>query len=238
MAISMSTWRTSIVRRLDDIVADATVAHLVFDQFLVKRLELHPLVGIRSPSRVERRRLHEDEMLECSRGCLCPRVHSMPDRSALHEDDGMVPVLACNGRRQPYDESGLGWARAQLEAVGRQVMTLVNDQMAVLGHAVINHALPDETLNDGDVEQPGRPASAAANATNRLGGHAEERREPLDPLVEQLTPMDDHERAHAAPGDEPGGDYCLAKRRRGGSTPASCAGIAFAASVCSARSSP
>ena len=81
---------------------------------------------------------------------------------------GMVPVLACNGRRQPHDESGLGLARDLLEAVRRQVMALVNDQMAVVGHAVVDHALPDETLNDGDVEQPGRSAPPAADTTDRL----------------------------------------------------------------------
>ena len=40
--------------------------------------------------------------------------------------------------------------------------------------------------------------------------------EPLDPLVEQLTPMDEHERVDAALCDEPGGDHGLAERRRGG----------------------
>ena len=40
--------------------------------------------------------------------------------------------------------------------------------------------------------------------------------EPLDPLVEQLPPMHEHERVDAALGDQPGGDDRLAERRRGG----------------------
>ena len=40
--------------------------------------------------------------------------------------------------------------------------------------------------------------------------------ESLDPLVEQLTPMHEHERVDAALGDQPGGDHRLAERRRGG----------------------
>ena len=94
-------------------------------------------------------------------------------------------------------------------------MALVDDQMAVVGHAIINDTLSDETLNDGDVEQPGGSASPAADATDRLRRHVEERRESLDPLVQQLTPMHEHERADAALGDQPGGDHRLAKRRRG-----------------------
>ena len=208
--------RPAVAHRLDDVVADAPVARLVVDQLLIERLELHALVGIGSPGRLERRRLHEDEVLERPRGRLRPRVDAMPDRSALHEDDRMVTVLARDGRRQPDDESGLGLARDLLEAVRRQVMTLVDDQVAVVGHAIIDDALPDEALNDRDVEQSGRPASPAADATNRLRGHAEERRESLDPLIEQLTPMDEHQRVHAALGDEPRGDDRLAERRRGG----------------------
>ena len=62
--------RPAAVHRLDDVVADATVAQLVVDQLLVERLELHSLVGIRTPARLERRRLHEDEVLERAGGRL------------------------------------------------------------------------------------------------------------------------------------------------------------------------
>ena len=148
--------RPAAVHRLDDVVADATVAQLVVDQLLVERLELHPLVGIGTPVRLERRRLHEDEVLERASGRLRSCVHSMANRSALHEDDGMVAVLARDGRRQPHDESRLGLARHLLEAVRRQVMALVDDQMAVVGHAIIDDTFSDQTLNDGHVEQPGR----------------------------------------------------------------------------------
>ena len=67
-----------------------------------------------------------------------------------------------------------------------------------------------------DIEQPGRLAPAAADATDRLRRESEERRQPLDPLVEQLPPMHEHQRIDAALGDEPGRDDCLAERRRGG----------------------
>ena len=129
---------------------------------------------------------------------------------------GWWPSLRATVADKPNDESRLGLARHLLEAVRRQVMAFVDDHVAVVGDAIIDDTLPDEALNDGDVEQPGRSASPAADSTDRLRGHAEERREPLDPLVEQLPPMHEHERVDAALGDEPGGDDGLAERGRGG----------------------
>ncbi len=162
----------------------------------------------------------------------------MANRTALHEDDRMVAVLACDGRRQAHDESRLGLARHLLETVRRQVMALVDDHMAVLSDAVIDDAFPDETLNDGDIEQSGRAVSPAADSTDRFRRHIEERREPLDPLVEQLPPMHEHERVDAALRDEPRGDDRLAKRRRGGQYASLVRSIASAAAFCCCRSSP
>ena len=144
--------RPAVVHRLNDILADATVTQLVVNQFLVEGLELHSLVGLRPPARLEGRRLHEDDVLEGAGRRLRSCVHSMANRSALHEDDGVVAVLARDGRRQAHDEPRLGLARHLLEAVRGQVMTFVDDQVAVLGHAIRDDTLPDEALNDGDVE--------------------------------------------------------------------------------------
>ena len=44
-------------------------------------------------------------------------------------------------------------------------------------------------------------------------GRAEERRQPLDPLIQKLAAMHQDERVHPAPGDEPGSDDRLAERR-------------------------
>lgn len=110
-------WRPTDVHGLDDVVADAAVAQFVIDQLLVESLELHSLVAIRTAVRMERRGLHEDEVLEGASGRLRFCVHSMANRSALHEDDGMVAVLARDSRRKPRDESRLGLTRHLLEAV-------------------------------------------------------------------------------------------------------------------------
>ena len=94
---------------------------LVIDQLLIEGLELDAFVGIRTLLLLELGRLHEDEMLKRA-GCgLCPRVHPVANRPALHEDDRVVTVLACDGRRQPQNETGFGLTCHLLETVRRQV---------------------------------------------------------------------------------------------------------------------
>ncbi len=67
-------------------------------------------------------------------------------------------------RRQPHHESGFGPAWHLLETVCRQVMTFVDNHVPVLGDAGIDNTVPDQTLNDGDVEHPSRPASSTADS--------------------------------------------------------------------------
>ena len=137
----------------------------------------------------------------------------MTHRPALHEDDRVVAVLARDGRRQSEDESSLCLAGHLFEAVGREVVALVHDQVAVVRDAVVDDTFPDEALNDGDVEQPGWSVSSAADAPNRFRREAEEGRESLDPLVEKLAAMNEDERVHAALGDQPRSHDGLAECR-------------------------
>jgi hypothetical protein len=53
-----------------------------------------------------------------------------------------------------------------LETVRRQVMALVDNHMAVLGDAVIDHALSDETLNYADVDVSSRAAPTTSDSTD------------------------------------------------------------------------
>ena len=96
------------------------------------------------------------------------------------------------------------------------MMTFVDDHVAVLGDAIIHDTFADETLNDGDVEHPGRSVAPAADPADRFRRDIEKRRQTLDPLVQELAPMDEHQRIDAALGDQPGSDDGLAERRRGG----------------------
>ena len=113
----------------------------------------------------------------------------MSNRTALHEDDRMVTVLACDGCRQANDKSGFGLAYHLLETVRRQVMALIDDHMAVLSDAVIYYAFSDETLNDADVNLSSRSISSSADSSDRFRRDIEESRESLNPLIEQLPAM-------------------------------------------------
>jgi hypothetical protein len=65
----------------------------------------------------------------------------MPNWAALHEDDRMVTILACDGCRQAKEESGLGLAYNLFETVRRQMVAFVDDHVAVIGDEVSDHAL-------------------------------------------------------------------------------------------------
>ena len=140
----------------------------------------------------------------------------MPHGAALHEDDWMMTVLARHRRGQAQDESRLRPTDHLFEAVRRQVVTFIDDHLPVIGDAIVHDIFADEALNDRHIEQPGRLVAAAANAADRLRREVEKRRQPFDPLVQELAPMHEHQRIDAALGDQPGSDDCLAERRRGG----------------------
>src|SRR5882762_1107643 len=132
----------------------------------------------------------------CHRLRLC--VHSMPYGTALHEDDGMMPVLPRHGRRQAEDETSLRASDDLLEAVRRHMVAFIDDHLPVVANAILDHTFTNEALNDGDIEQPSRCVSATADSANRLGRYVQESREALDPLVEELPSMHKHQRVDAA----------------------------------------
>ena len=118
------------------------------------------------------------------------------------------------------------------------MVTLIDDHVAIFRDDIVHHTLPDETLDDADIDLTGWSSSAAADAAELLAGHLEKRRKPIDPLIEQLAPVDEHERVHTAPGYQPRRDDCFPERSGGASTPVSWRSIASAATCCSPRSSP
>ena len=92
------------------------------------------------------------------------------------------------------------------------MVTLVDNDLAVVRNKIVNDPLLHQALNDGHVDETGRPASPAADTTKRFRGDIEEGGEPFDPLVEELTAMNENQRVHAAPGDQRRGHHGLAER--------------------------
>ena len=209
--------RSVVTHSLKDLVTDGAIPRLVVHQLLVERLEFGSFVYARISGRLECRRTNNNRVIERLRRRLRSGVDAMPDRTALHEDDWMMAILPRNRRRQAEDKTSLRSADDLFEAARRQVVTFVDDHVPIVTDAIVHDAFADEALNDGHIDAarsacvrppPIRPIDFAGTFRN-VG-------ETLDPLIQELPPMHEHQRIHAALGDQPGRDDGLAERRRGG----------------------
>lgn len=93
-------------------------------------------------------------------------------------------------------------------------MTFIDNEVAVLGDAVIHGPVSDETLHESDVEFAAEFPPAAAKSADGFRREFQERFQPFNPLFHQLFPMHEDERVDGALGDEPCGDNRLSERRR------------------------
>ena len=82
-------------------------------------------------------------MLESTQFGLRLVVDAIPNRPALHQDDGMMPIPPRDRRRESKDIARLRPSGDELEAGGRQVMTLIDDKVPVSGDG-IRHDAPCE----------------------------------------------------------------------------------------------
>src|SRR5688572_6449894 len=62
----------------------------------------------------------------------------------------------------------------------RQVVTLIDDEVAVVGHAIVDDTLPGQTLNESDVDLSGWLVPPSPNSTDRFRWNAEEGRQPTE----------------------------------------------------------
>jgi hypothetical protein len=86
-------------------------------------------------------------MLERSQGRLRLCVHPVTNRSAQHKDDRVVSVLARDRRRESRNEPRLGTTGDLFEALRRDVVASVDDDVPIFSHAIIHDSLPDEALD-------------------------------------------------------------------------------------------
>jgi hypothetical protein len=69
-------------------------------------------------------------MANATLGSLNPCIDPVANGSALHEDNGVMPVLSGDGRRQANDISRLGSPSNKLEACSGQMVAFIDNQMA------------------------------------------------------------------------------------------------------------
>jgi len=105
----------------------------------------------------------------------------------------MMAVFAGDRRRQPKNKARLSPSGNQFKADRGQVMALVNDEVPVIANNIVNFSFSDQALDEGHIHDPGRPAFAAANSADLGPRQIEESGQALDPLIHELTPMNEHE---------------------------------------------
>ena len=127
-----------------------------------------------------------------------------------------MTVLALWGGGEPGHMTRLHLPEHLLETHGRKMVALVDDDMAIVGHQIIHDLLPVETLDDRDIQGPIGAAPSSPDLPDALEGKIQERRQPLPPLVQELSAMHEHQGVHATRGDEPGGHDRFPKGGRGG----------------------
>jgi hypothetical protein len=82
------------------------------------------------------------------------------------------------------------------------VMALVNDDVAIARDEILHLVAPDETLEHGVVESSSRLVPSGADPADLGGRDTEEYGELGDPLLEQWTAVDEHQRVSTATGDQ------------------------------------
>lgn len=151
-------------------------------------------------------------MADSALGGLGPRVDPVAYGSALHEDDGMMPILAGDGGLQSENETPPGAPGHLFEADSGQMMTFINDQMAVSSDDIVDLAFSDQALDQRHIDDARRLALAAANPADVFRIDFEKGSQAFHPLIEQCATMDKDERVALTLGNQRGSDHRFTKR--------------------------
>src|SRR5262249_51813226 len=88
----------------------------------------------------------ENKMTEWSSGGLLPRIHPIPDSTALHQDDRMMTVLTKWRSRQTEHVTRSHVALDLFETERGKVVALIDDHLSIFGYNVVHHALAIQAL--------------------------------------------------------------------------------------------
>src|SRR5262245_21614927 len=91
------------------------------------------------------------------------------------------------------------------------MVALIYDQMAVFADAIGDDTIAHETLYERNIERPVRLAASTSDSTNRAFVDIQKRRQSLNPLIEQLPAMHEHQSVHATLRNQPGSNDCFAE---------------------------
>ena len=163
------------LQAVQHVVENEIIALLVLRQRRIERRHLRWTLRILIWPVLKSCLAQADLVAERPRRGLRFRVHPVTDRPTLHEDDRVMAILAGYRGRQSQDVARLGSARDELEADGREMMTLVDNQVAVIGNKVADLAVANEALDQRDVDSTRGLALSAADCADIAVIHGQKR---------------------------------------------------------------
>src|SRR4029079_10152536 len=98
-----------------------------------------------------------DLVFERSARRLLPGIDAITLRAALQEDDRVMAVVPRHCRGEPQHVVGLCCPRDRFKAHGREVMALIDNNMAVIGDQIRDNAPSNQALHEGDIDDSGWP---------------------------------------------------------------------------------
>jgi hypothetical protein len=162
----------------------------------------------------------------------------VPDRSALHEDDGLLRVAANRRCRQADHVFRLCTPQDGIERRCTDMVAFVHDHLPVAFHQWIDLALTRKRLHHRDVDLAGGLVLAAADDTDHALARLQKCGKAHLPLLEQFRAVHQNQVLTQRRAMIAAAVTVLPKAVGAHSTPASCPSIAATAASWSGRSVP
>ena len=119
--------KTARLHRSDHVCADHLIPARSLGQCFVNTLKFSPRIRCRDVRGTEACWTHEHVVREGPETRLPSGIHTVAHRSALHEHNRMMAVLASDGSGEPCDIARFGPAGDEFKTSGWQMMALIYD---------------------------------------------------------------------------------------------------------------
>ncbi len=153
--------RTAILEGTNDVVRGHCVPSLVAGERCIQILNCELIA---QTAGVESSFAHKEAVLEGSGCSLRLRVDLEANRAELHLGDGVMAVAELRRCGETQDVAGSNFAGNALKLDGWKVMTLVDNELAIVGYEIRDGALAHEALEHGEGVGRASPSRAAIAA--------------------------------------------------------------------------
>src|SRR5215813_1712560 len=171
---------------MDNVSDDEIRSLLVVDQSSIDILYSDP-----GPFRRHRKlgQPRYDFVFNTRSGGPLPAGHVATDRTTLHKNYRVVPILSNRCSSQADDILRFDLSQHSFERESRDVVTLVYDHLAVVRNQILNFAFSDETLYYGHVDSSSSRSLPASNLANVPFFKSKKLGQPITPLIQKMAAM-------------------------------------------------